>query len=77
MFPRNTFVFSTRSNVYFQYPERVCIFSTLACVFSVPGARVYFQYPERVYTTQFGVTALDFSVANPNLLAVSGVITSF
>ena len=28
------------------------------------------QYPERIYTTAFGATALDFSVAHPNLLAV-------
>ena len=30
-----------------------------------------FQYPERVYTSKQGVTALDFSVANANILAVS------
>lgn len=29
------------------------------------------QYPERVYTVKEGVTSLDFSRANPNLLAVS------
>lgn len=28
------------------------------------------QYPERVFRTKAGVTAIDFSGANPNLLAV-------
>lgn len=28
------------------------------------------QWPERIYHCDHGVTALDFSVANPNLLAV-------
>mmetsp|Transcript_24966 Transcript_24966/g.81789 ORF Transcript_24966/g.81789 Transcript_24966/m.81789 type:complete len:774 (+) Transcript_24966:69-2390(+) len=28
------------------------------------------EHPERTFTTQFGVTALDFSAMNPNLLAV-------
>ena len=31
----------------------------------------YFQYPERVYTCPAGVTAMDFSLTHPNLLAVS------
>lgn len=35
-----------------------------------------FQYPERVFTCKEGVTALDFSKAYPNLLAVSTCILS-
>lgn len=33
------------------------------------------QYPERVYTFDSGVTSLDFSLAHPNLLAVSAYLS--
>lgn len=36
-----------------------------------PRLFLVLQYPERMYTSKQGVTALDFSVANANLLAVS------
>ena len=35
---------------------------------------VWVQYPERVYRTMSGAMCLDFSKANPNLLAVSFII---
>ena len=38
----------------------------MACCWSIKNP----EYPERVYKTSSGITALDFSVQNPNLLAV-------
>ncbi|XP_077189526.1 dynein axonemal intermediate chain 4 [Paroedura picta] len=38
----------------------------LACCWSLKNP----MWPERIYKCSYGVTALDFSVANPNLLAV-------
>ncbi|XP_054836762.1 dynein axonemal intermediate chain 4 isoform X1 [Eublepharis macularius] len=38
----------------------------LACCWSLKNP----MWPERIYMCSYGVTALDFSVANPNLLAV-------
>lgn len=40
--------------------------SGMACCWSIKNP----EYPERVYKTSSGITALDFSLQNPNLLAV-------
>jgi WD40 repeat protein len=31
---------------------------------------IFFQWPERIYHSPHGVTAVDFSIGTPNLLAV-------
>ena len=38
----------------------------MACCWSIKNP----EYPERVFHTNSGITALDFSKQNPNLLAV-------
>ena len=40
-------------------------------LFKAPFYPFFFQYPERYFHLNSGVTAVDFSAAHPNLLAVS------
>lgn len=53
----------------FQKPgtaKQILLSSGMACCWSIKNP----EYPERVFKTSSGITALDFSLQNPNLLAV-------